>query len=310
MQVKPPSVIALDGRKLAFDEVSPPNPKGAILLLAGLGSKRLGWMRQLEDFGREYRTIAFDHRDTGDSDEVEAPYTVADLADDAAALLCVLGIARAHVVGISLGGYVALQFALRHPEQLDKLVLVSTSAGGRAHAPANPEIAALLAPVPSLEIGERAIRNYSRIMAAQYVQEHPDELERIAAVARYRPMSAAGYGRQLQAALTHDVVDALHQICAPTLVIHGDSDPLVPPENGAYLARHIAGARHIVYPGVGHVPIVERAEQFNRDVLAFLGDPTGSEPNGEADGRVQADKKTQPRPFTWRNTARERALDE
>jgi 3-oxoadipate enol-lactonase len=306
MQVKPPSIMALDGRKLAFDEVSPPNPKGTILLLTGLGSKRLGWMRQLEDFGREYRTIALDHRDTGDSDEVEALYTVADLADDAASLLCALGVERAHVVGISLGGYVALQLALRHPEQLDKLVLVSTSAGGRAHAPASPEIAMLLAPVPSLEIGERAIRNYSRIMAAQYVQEHPDELERIAAVARYRPMSAAGYGRQLQAALTHDVVDALHQISAPTLVIHGDSDPLVPPANGAYLAQHIPGARHIVYPGVGHVPIVEHAEQFNRDVLAFLGEPTGSEPTEERGDRVEAGQRTQPRPSTWRNAERER----
>jgi len=281
MQVKPPSFVTIDGRKLAYDEVSPPEPKGTMLLLAGLGSKRLGWMRQMEDFGREFRTIALDHRDTGDSDEVEAPYAVADLADAAAALLSTLGIARAHVVGISLGGYVALEFALRHPEQLDKLVLVSTSAGGRARVPASPEIAALLAPEPGMEIGERAIGNYSRIMAAQYVQAHPDELERIAAVARYRPMSAAGYGRQLQATLAHDVVDALHHITAPTLVIHGDIDPLVPPENGAYLAQQIAGARHIVYAGVGHVPIIERAADFNRDVLAFL-----SEPSGEGGGRV------------------------
>lgn len=310
MQVRPPSFVTRDGRKLAYDEVSPPDPKGTILLLTGLGSKRLGWMRQMEDFGSEYRTIALDHRDTGDSDEAQEPYTIADLADDAAALLSGLGIARAHVVGISLGGYVALQFAVRHPEQLDKLVLVSTSAGGRAHVPASPEIAVLLAPAPDLESGERAIRNYSRIMAAQYVQDHPDELERIAEVARYRPMSAAGYGRQLQAVLAHDVVDALHQISAPTLVIHGDSDPLVPPANGAYLAQHIPGARHIIYPGVGHVPIVERAEQFNHDVLAFFGEPARSEPNGEGGDRVQAGQRAQPRPFTWRNAERERARDE
>jgi pimeloyl-ACP methyl ester carboxylesterase len=76
--------------------------------------------------------------------------------------------------------------------------------------------------------------------------------------------------RQLQATLAHDVADALHRITAPTLVIHGDLDPLVPPANGAHLAAQIGGAQHILYRGVGHIPLVERADDFNRDVLAFL----------------------------------------
>lgn len=273
MQVKEPSSVLVNGRKLAYDEASPANPadaKGSILLLTGLASKRLGWARQLEVFGREYRTIAMDHRDTGDSDEVAEEYAVADLADDAAALLKALGIARTHVVGISLGGFAALQFALRHPDMLDKLVLVSTSAGGSTHVPSAPEIVALLTPAPGMEVGARAIHTYSRIMAAEFVAAHPEELQRIAETARYRPLSAAGYMRQLRATLAHDVAEMLHHITAPTLIIHGDVDPLVPAANGAYLAAHIPGAKHIVYQGVGHIPIVERAEQFNRDVLAFL----------------------------------------
>jgi 3-oxoadipate enol-lactonase len=307
MQVKEPSSVLIGGRKLAYDEAAPANPadaKGAILLLTGLGSKRLGWYNQLDVFGREYRTIAMDHRDTGDSDEVADGYTVADLADDAAALLTALGIERAHVVGISLGGFTALEFALRHPDKMEKLVLVSTSAGGATHVAANQEILALLAPDPNLEIGERAIRNYSRIMAAEYVASHPEALERVAETARYRPMSPAGYMRQLQAALSHNVAESLHRITAPTLVIHGDLDPLVPPQNGAYLATEIRGARHIVYPGVGHIPIVERADDFNRDVLAFLAEdvatpsnptpsnataiPSGMPPSGQASGEPAA----------------------
>ena len=273
MHVKEPSSVLIAGRRLAYDEARPANPageKGTILLLTGLASKRLGWVRQLDVFGREYRTIAMDYRDTGDSDEVSDAYTVADLADDAAALLGALGIIRAHVVGISLGGFTALQFALRHPELLDRLVLVSTSAGRSAHVPPSPEIAAILAPAPGMEIGERAIRNYSQIMAADFVAAHPEAMERIAATARYRPQSGAAYMRQLQAALAHDVGDSLHRITAPTLVIHGDFDPLIPAANGAFLAARIPGARHIVYPGVGHIPIIERADDFNRDVLAFL----------------------------------------
>ncbi|HEX8730024.1 MAG TPA: alpha/beta fold hydrolase, partial [Ktedonobacterales bacterium] len=177
---------------------------------------------------------------------------------------------RTHVVGISLGGFTALQFALRHADLLDRLVLVSTSAGGRTHVQPSAEIVALLTPSPGVEVGERAIRTYSRIMAAEFVEAHPEELERIAETARYRPQSATAYMRQLSATLTHDVADSLNRITAPTLVIHGDLDPLVPPANGAYLATHIAGARHVVYPGVGHIPIVERTDDFNRDVLAFL----------------------------------------
>ncbi len=275
MDVKPPESVLIDGRKLAYDEARPANPadeKGTILLLTGLGSKRLGWARQIDVFGREYRTIAMDHRDTGDSDEATADYTVADLTDDAAALLGALGIARAHVVGISLGGFTALQFALRHADMLDKLVLVSTSPGGSVHVPASQEVLALLAPTPGEEAGERAIHIYSQIMAAEFVAAHPAEMERIAETARYRPQSAAAYMRQLRASLAHDVADSLQRITAPTLVIHGGGDPLVPTPNGAYLAAHIPGAQAIIYPGVGHIPIVERADEFNRDVLAFLAD--------------------------------------
>jgi 3-oxoadipate enol-lactonase len=273
MDVKAPSTVLISGRTLAYDEASPANPadlRGVILLLTGLGSKRLGWAKQLDVFGHHYRTIALDYRDTGDSDEVAEDYTPADLADDAAMLLESLGIAHSHVIGISLGGFVALQLALRHPSLLDKLVLISTSAGGSTHVPASPEILALLTPEPGLEVGERTMRTYRQLMATEFVAAHPEELERIAATARYRPHSAAAYMRQLRAALTHDVADSLHRIAAPTLVIHGDADPLVPPENGAFLAAHIANARHIVYRGVGHIPIVERADDFNRDALRFL----------------------------------------
>jgi pimeloyl-ACP methyl ester carboxylesterase len=275
MDVKAPASVLIEGRKLAYDEARPASPadeKGTILLLTGLGSKRLGWARQLDVFGREYRTIAMDHRDTGDSDEATADYTVADLADDAAALLNALGIAHAHVVGISLGGFTALQFALHHADVLDKLVLVATSAGGSVHVPASQETLALLAPTPGEEAGERAIRVYSQIMAAEFVAAHSAEMERIGETARYRPQSAAAYMRQLRASLSHDVADALQRITAPTLVIHGGADPLIPTPNGAYLAAHIPGARAIIYPGVGHIPIVERADEFNRDVLAFLAE--------------------------------------
>jgi 3-oxoadipate enol-lactonase len=266
-----PSFVTVHGHKLAYSEISPPHSKGTILLMTGLAAKRYGWSKQFEVFGRFYRTIALDHRDISDSDEVSEAYTVADLADDAAEAMRMLDVQHTHVLGMSLGGFVALQLAIRHPELVDKLVLISTSAGGKTHVPPGEEIAAMFTRSrKGVEIGELARRNYSMIMGPGYAESHPEELERIATIARYRPQSVASYLRQLQALMTHDASQQLELIQVPTLIIHGDADPLIMPTNGEYLAQHIKGAKHIVYPNVGHIPIVENYEQFNRDVLAFL----------------------------------------
>lgn len=296
-----PSSVTVNGLRLAYHEISPldgkaaegstrdaregrgqasplpsttPLPRGTILLLTGLAAKRYGWYRQIDVFGRYYRTIALDHRDIGDSDEVDQFYKMIDLADDAAGALQVLGVERANVVGISMGGFVSLNLALRHPELVEKLVLVATSAGGSSAVQAGAEtLGAINRPLQAergVEPGEIARRTYSKIMYPGYAETHPEEMENIAQIARYRPQSFASYMRQLQAIATHDVAQQLSCIHAPTLAIHGAADPLVPPANGEYLARHIPGAKLIMYQHAGHVPIIENADQFNRDVLEFL----------------------------------------
>ncbi|HLW03774.1 MAG TPA: alpha/beta fold hydrolase [Ktedonobacterales bacterium] len=271
MQVQAPSKVVINGRALAYDEISPPDPQGAVLLLTGLAAKRLGWYKQLPVFGQTYRTIALDHRDTGDSDLATEPYTTADQADDAAAVLQALGIERAAVVGISMGGFISLELALRHPELVEKLVLTSTSAGGPTHVQPGPEMLAMLGrDRRGTEPGELGRQSYTLIMAPGYAERHPEEMERIVANARYRPQPAEAYLRQLQACMGHNAADRLGQIHVPTLVVHGDVDPLVPVANGKYLAAHIPGARLILYPDTGHIPVIERADDYNRDVLAFL----------------------------------------
>ena len=269
-QTPAPKYADLGGRRLAYDEVTPPEPRGTILLLTGLGAKRQGWARQLPAFGQEYRTLALDHRDVGDSDPFEAAYTVTDQADDAADFLHALNIDRAHVVGISMGGFIALNLALRYPDLVRSLVLVSTSAGGASYVPPTPEAQATLAPDFSLDPAERARRTYRAITGPGFMDAHPEVADLIGQAATERPMSPESYARQYGAALTHDVSAHLGQIHIPTLVVHGDADPLVPYANGQYLAGHIPNAHLVTYRGVGHIPIVERAEDFNRDVLAFI----------------------------------------
>jgi pimeloyl-ACP methyl ester carboxylesterase len=271
MPLRTPHLLLVGGRLLAYEEASPPNPSGVVILLVGLGAKRQGWYRQMPAFGGHYRTIALDYRDVGDSDQATEPYTIVDLAEDAAGMMRALGVDRAHFVGISMGGFIALELAIRHPEIVEKLVLVVTSARGHTHVSPSHETMAMMMPVPGEEIGEAARRVCAGVSGPGFAERAPNEFDTFAAIARYRPMTEAAYFRQLSACRGHDVADRLDRIQAPTLVIHGDADPLVPLANGLHLARSISGANVIIYPGVGHIPEVERADQFNRDILAFLG---------------------------------------
>src|SRR5947209_8544439 len=121
MQFHEPEIVMVDGRRLAYEEVSPSCPRGTIVLLVGLGAKRQGWYKQLPAFGRAYRTIALDYRDVGDSDEAREPYTIKDLAQDTIAVMRALEIRRAHIIGISMGGFIALELALLAPQLVEKL---------------------------------------------------------------------------------------------------------------------------------------------------------------------------------------------
>lgn len=237
MQFQEPEIVVVDGRRLAYEEVSPPSPKGTILLLAGLGAKRQGWYKQLSEFGRAFRTIALYYRDVGDSDEARGPYSIKDLAEDTEAAMRALHIGQAHLIGISMGGFIALELAVQYPHMVEKLALVVTSAGGPPHISPSREIMALMTPVPGYEIGDAARKVCAAVSARGFAESHPQEFDTFAEIARYRPMSEAAYFRQLAACRGHDVSRQVHQITAPTLVIHGDADPLVPLENGLQLAR-------------------------------------------------------------------------
>jgi pimeloyl-ACP methyl ester carboxylesterase len=271
MQFAPPRFATVSGRRLAYEEVVPARPPRTVLLLCGIGAKRQGWYRQLPVLGARMRAIALDYRDVGDSDAAVEPYAISDLADDVAGFASALGIARCSLVGISMGGFIALELALARPDLVDRLVLVVTSAGGPGHVSTSPEIMRLLMPGDEeVETGAGARRVCSAVAGPGFAERHPEAIEEFVAIARHNPMSRDAYLRQLGACRAHDVADRLDGIAAPTLVIHGDADPLVPLANGLALAERIAGAELIVHPGVGHIPEVECADEFNRELIAFL----------------------------------------
>lgn len=244
-----------------------------LLLLTGLGSSRLGWWKQIEPFSRKFRVINMDNRDAGDSALGTGAYRIADMAEDTAGVIQNLKLEPTHVVGISMGGMIAQELAIRHPESVDRLVLVSTTAGGASNVNPRPEIAALLARSPGEDPETRVRRTYTLISGPGYMAAHPEDLDQIWRNALAKPMSLESYQRQLGACMVHNTqgtADRLAQIAAPALVIHGDYDPLIPYANGKYLAEHIKTARLVTLPGVGHLTPIEAAEQFNREVLEFL----------------------------------------
>jgi pimeloyl-ACP methyl ester carboxylesterase len=271
MDFAAPQFVEVDGRRLAYEEVAPEDPDATVLLLCGIGAKRQGWYRQLPVLGERFRTLALDYRDVGDSDAATGPYTIGELAEDVYGLATALGIDRASPIGISMGGFIALELALAHPRFVDRLILVVTSAGGATHVSTSAEVfKALLPGDDEVETGEGARRVCSLVAGPGFAERHPEAIEEFVEIARHNPMHVQAYLRQLSACRGHDVADRLGEIAAPTLVIHGEDDPLVRVENGRHLAANIPGAALIVYEGVGHIPEVECSEQFNADLLAFL----------------------------------------
>ncbi|HEX9204945.1 MAG TPA: alpha/beta hydrolase [Candidatus Deferrimicrobiaceae bacterium] len=241
-----------------------------LLMINGLGSDHLEWLHQLPAFALCFRVVVFDNRGTGRSAVPPGPYTTAQMADDAAALLRFLGFGRAHVLGVSLGGMVAQEVALRHPDLVDGLVLGCTGPGGTLSIRPSPEAMAAFA----LAKGDDPEAELRRMIPFLYTdaccREHPEEIEGFIRRRMLNPTPPEGYAAQLAAAVTHDASERLPRIRARTLVITGDADRLVNMENSRRLAERIPGAKLVVLPGAPHRLFAETAEAFNHEVLRFL----------------------------------------
>jgi len=261
------AAVEVAGRQVYYDDTGGDHP--ALVLLQGFMASRPIWKWQIEAFAPHYRVITMDNRDAGESDPEPATYTVGDMADDVAGLLDSLKIERASVLGHSMGGYIALAFTERHAERLEKLILVSTSAlaGGALGRPAPTYNRERWIDDPV----ERTFQRYGSMTSPGYFDTRPEQLTAIAETARGNRMSFEAMTRQSDSAfMSHDARAALPQIAAPALVIHGTVDPTIPLSAGRRIADAIPGAQFVEFAGVGHLPHLERTEEFNRVVLDFL----------------------------------------
>jgi 3-oxoadipate enol-lactonase len=238
-----------------------------VQLISGGGASRRSWEPTVAALSGELRVVTFDYRDSGESDPETEAYSMADIADDAVSLLEALGIRRSHVVGFSVGGSVAQHVALRHPEVVDRLVLVGA-------APAVGSFGIPIAMPTAADWMEDPVKRMRRALrrgaARGFYDERPAQLEADSERDRGNRQTLDGSARQLAAFEAHDVRKELHAIQAPTLVVDGELDfgPLV--RGAEMIAERVPDARLVMYPGVGHSPMAEVAEQFHADLLAFL----------------------------------------
>jgi pimeloyl-ACP methyl ester carboxylesterase len=240
-----------------------------VLLVMGLGYGRWGWHRQVEGLSPRFRVITFDNRGIGESDVPPGPYTVPMLARDAVGLLDALEVQRAHVVGASLGGFVAQELALSFPERVGRLVLACTAFGGPTSLPM-PEVSVrLMTEAPSLPEEVRLRRFIENAFSESYAREHPEVVDEIMRLRLETAQSPEAWQAQAAAGAAFDAADRVGAITAETLVLTGTEDRVVDPGNARLLADAIPGAALAELPG-GHLFTIEQAPLFNRIVSEFL----------------------------------------
>jgi pimeloyl-ACP methyl ester carboxylesterase len=244
-----------------------------LVLIMGTGGSCRGWLPiQVPDFSQEHRTLIFDHPGVGGSEDSDGPLTTAGLADDTAGLMDALEIENANVLGAFMGGMVAQEMALRHPDRVHRLILAGT------YARPDAKRRMLIQQWRELSLGGASVEVMVRERMLWTLQDETlEQTDLIDQMIEFfiqdgAPLTEEVFARQCDACLGHDTADRLRKIHHPTLVICGRQDRLTPPHFHRDLADEIPNAHLVTIPYGGHFVMAESAEQFNHIVLQFLAE--------------------------------------
>jgi len=241
-----------------------------LVLIMGLGGGSSLWWRQVAFFSKDYQVLVYDSRGVGRTDKPDTTYSMGMMVDDAAGLLESLGIASAHVYGVSMGGMVAQELALRYPKLVSSLVLGATTCGGPHAAVADQETLQKLFSIMTLSPAEVVRVSTSVTFSAGFIETHRDKVKEWLIKGAESPPSSTGFKRQAEAVAGFETYDRLPQIRVPTLVLAGTADQLIPVENSRLLASRISRAELVLFEGAGHGYLWEAEEEANCVVLGFL----------------------------------------
>lgn len=244
-----------------------PDDAPAVLLVMGLAYPAAMWFRLVPALAEGHRVIRVDNRGAGRTGDVPgAPYTVETMAADCLAVLDAAEVETAHVVGISMGGLIAQEIGLTAPERVRSLCLIATHPG-IAHAVMEPQAMAMLVQrgqwTPQ-EAAEASIPfNYAPGTPRERIEE--DWAVRLPLAA-----TSTGYLAQVMGSSRWDGYDRIQGITAPTLVVHGELDALVPPQNGRTIAGRIPGAELVIIPDANHVLMTDQPENVSKVLVGWL----------------------------------------
>ena len=266
-----------------------------LVLIQGMGLDRRGWEPVLGKLRRHFRLVLVDNRGVGRSDRPAGSFAVADMAADIVAVLDAAGIRRAHVLGASLGGMVAQELAITHPERVDGLVLACTAPGWPFAYPMPAASIRVIASAARMTAEAARRRHMENALSAHTVRDHPELVNRLLELQGSRPSDADALPAQAAAGARYTGGLRQARIGARTLVLHGGADTVVDPRNGRLLANRIPGARLVTFPELGHLLFWEDPDGFADAVTVFCS-PAWSQPRSASSPATSARAPSVPSP--------------
>jgi 3-oxoadipate enol-lactonase len=253
----------VNGVKLAYQQRGAGTP---LVMIHGAQGDQSMFNDFAPALASQYRVLTFDQRGSGLSEKPDAEYSIAMLADDTAALMDLLGYCPAHVVGVSMGGMIAQELALRHPSKVRSLVLGCTTPGGAQAVRIGGGAFAKAYSTQSMSAEDRGRALAEAAFTKGYIERHPQIIASMIEARRERPLDPVALDHRLKAALKHDTFARLAEIKCPTLVVTGRDDALISWENSRLLAQRIPDAQLVILEPAGHCFWLEQPEQ-SRDVI-------------------------------------------
>jgi pimeloyl-ACP methyl ester carboxylesterase len=247
-----------------------------LVLIMGLRRNLLWWYRQIPELSRNFHVVAFDNRGAGRSDKPVMEYSIGLFADDTAGLMEALGLQNAHILGVSMGGYIAQELALRHQDKVRSLILGCTSCGGSRTVVMNGERLKKFTANDGLTPEEILRKDMDIYFSDGFIRDHPDKVQELTEISLRHYQPADAFFRQFAACSHHDTAQRLSGIDMPVLIAAGDDDPLVPSVNSTILKELIPHAELCFFPGCRHCFFIEAAETFNRKAIQFFSAAGGA----------------------------------
>ena len=266
-----PTRLARNGSvTIAYDVRGSGSP---LVLIQGVGVGRWGWEPVAARLARRFQVISIDNRGIGASDTPPGHYSTRAMANDVLAVLDHAGIQGASLVGTSLGGMIAQELALAHPERVDKLVLVATIPGGPRSRPMPLPTTYLFAWAPFMTSQAKLQQFVHATLGPETLRRRPKVARRLAARKLAHPQSQHAWRAQTEAGMLFNPLGRQRRITQPTLIVQSTADKVVAPDNAEVLASLLPNARLQRFDGAGHLLYWEQPKRFVRIVTDFLTDP-------------------------------------